>query len=98
MIIRLPARVLTGLNGSSDLRCLCGGVPHLTQPSHEMPDALIGVCQCGAWTIFMCTAPQWEAAQAFELAALDLGAESVVIREGLKRRRPRPHLRRARAS
>lgn len=98
MIIRLPARVLTGLDGSTDLRCSCGETPHLTQPSSDMPDALIGVCQCGLWTMFVCTAPAWEEAQAFELVAFGLGAESVVIREGLKRRRRRPQLRRARAS
>jgi hypothetical protein len=101
MIIRLLPRVLKDLASRDDLTCSCGGFPDLSQPSGEMPEALLGVCSnCQSWTLYAQLEEGWRSAQAFELAqfkaAIDNQAVGAKLREPHKRRVRRPA--RARAS
>jgi hypothetical protein len=95
MTLRLLPRVLSGLSGSQELSCSCGGRPEVSQPDESNPDALLGVCgDCSSWTLYVQLERGWRSAQAFELASFRVSVDNHLMGVEIKRERRRPAARR----
>ena len=65
--LQAATRVLVNLPDKQHLACECGCTPDTHQPDPGSDDVLLGVCECGAWTLYHAVGGDWSAVVEYRL-------------------------------